>query len=106
MKTPKQDKTRKHRSPPADAPTVLAHYKAYAVARDGSRRLLDARRIIVDIGDGVFELDLEVVRPALRRKLPVRANGVLIIGPADASSICIGIEKFGDRKPSRTMQRT
>jgi hypothetical protein len=55
MKTPKQGKTRKHTPPPADVRNVLARYKAYAIARDGSRYRLDARRIVVDIGDGVFE---------------------------------------------------
>src|SRR4051812_33740375 len=98
MKTPRRAKTQKQRSRSAGAESgssasseandsaFVVPYKAYAVARDGSRSLIDARSVVVEISDGEVEFELEAARPLLRGQLRVRVNGLLIIGHADASS--------------------
>lgn len=71
-------------------------YVAYAVAADGSRVPLDAVGIVVDLGGAELEIDLVIAHPLLVRKLrmAVRADGLLVVGPADAGSIQVAIEPF------------
>jgi len=75
-------------------------YSARAVAADGSVRVLDAVSIIVCLEGTEVEFDLRPVRPLLRGRLSisVRGDGVLIVGPADSSSICIAVEAFRGRR--------
>jgi hypothetical protein len=84
-------------SPKAAHDGVAAPFEAYAVAADGSRRALDARSIVVDLGGAEVEIDLLHGRPVLARRLPIaaRGEGVLVVGPGDASSICIAVEPRG-----------
>ena len=83
---------------------IAASYVAYAVAADGSRQPLDAARIVVDLGGTEIEIDLTVAHPILAGRLHVaaRGEGLLVVGPADASSICVAVEPIcgGRLKPS------
>jgi hypothetical protein len=67
-----------------------ALYKAYAVAADGSREPMEATSIVVDTGVGEVKVGLEVLYPILRGRLRVGVgDGLLVVGPGDASSIYV-----------------
>jgi hypothetical protein len=112
MKLPKHTKSKQQRSRAArpvstgssvghERRLVGGHYNAYAVEKDGSRRRLNARNIVVEIGGGQVVIELEAQPPLLRGQLYLRVNGLLILGHGDASSVYIGVEQFGTGKSSR-----
>jgi hypothetical protein len=80
-----------------------AAYTAYAVVADGSRHLLDAVSIVVDIGPGCVRIDLQPGAPILagRLKLSVVGEALLMLGPGDASSINIGVASSDVAKTGR-----
>jgi hypothetical protein len=85
-----------HRTRPARAPRdgAAAPFKAYAIGADGVRHALDAHSIVVDLGGAEVEIGLFHGRPILAGQLDVHAvsDGVLVVGPGDASSICVSVE--------------
>jgi hypothetical protein len=83
---------------PGEAP---APYTAYAIAADGSRHVLNARYIVVDIGLARVRMDLQPSSPVMSGKLhvTVEGEGILMVGPGDANSINLGVA------PSRSGRR-
>jgi hypothetical protein len=79
---------------------VSAPYRAYAVAADGSRQLLDDRRIVVDLGGTEVEIDLLHGHPILAGQLRVaaRGGGLLVVGHGDASSVYVAVEPICGRR--------
>jgi hypothetical protein len=71
---------------------IAAPYAAYAVTSDGTRRPIDALKIIVDLGTTELEVDLTVPHPVLAAQLRVAAQGgrLLVVGHGDAGSIYVG----------------
>jgi hypothetical protein len=75
---------------------AIEPYSAYAVAADGSRCLLDARQIVVELGHSRFLIDLRPKTSMMVGKLRIAAEGdaYLLLGPGDASSICLSLKPF------------
>jgi hypothetical protein len=101
-------KTKSPKTRPAPARTstraprdgVAAPFKAYAIGADGVRQVLDAHSIVVDLGGAEVEIGLFHGLPLLARQLQVGTlgDGVLVVGPGDASSICVSVEPHGGRR--------
>lgn len=75
-------------------------YKAYAVTPDGTRVLLDAVAIVIDLGHSEVQLDLVARHPILAGQLHIAASEthLLIVGHGDACSVYVGVEPFDSRE--------
>jgi hypothetical protein len=87
---------------------IVAPYVAYAVAKDGSRRrLLDARKLVIDVGPSEFEIDLSVPHRIVRGRLSIRVWGkrgvcAVVLGPGDGNGVWVdSADGFGDRLNAR-----
>ncbi len=79
-------------------------FRAFAVGSNGDRKEIATDLIVIDMGVGEIEIGLSVALPTLAGQLPIRVvgEGLLLIGHADASSICVGIEYFGEGRLKST----
>lgn len=90
------------RSQDIDHGEAPALYTAYAISADGSRHVLNAYYIVVDVGLARMRIDLRPSSPMVPGKLHVTVEGeaILMVGPGDANSINLGVA------PSRSGKRS
>ena len=73
-------------------------YSAFSVLADGSRRLLKANTIVIDLGERETEIDLRVIVPRPGQvAVATRSDDVLVVGPGSGGIVEIGVDVNGRR---------
>ncbi len=99
--SPKKGKAPSRRRAMVVGDGVAAPYAAYAITAGGSRRLLDAAFIVIDLGSAEVEIDLTVAHRILSGQLRVaaRSEGCIVVCHGDADSIHVGVRPVKERRP-------
>ena len=72
-----------------------APYTAYAIGADGTRKVIRARHLVVDLGGSEVEINLRAP-PILSGQLRIAARGDarLVVGHGDAGSVYVAVKPF------------